>query len=159
MHFQEGSLLLTQSFLGLFQPSVIAPKIGTIKGQSLFGKQGRAPGLKGLERPVLQWTHCAHHVMQAFIWDIQDSMYSDDTGDADNLGPAPKAVMRSSSEMSEQMTRLSGNAERRASIASAQVSLPDDAGSGSVRGCLMGGSMGSASGYVCAQWSACQYAF
>ena len=86
--------------------------------------------------------------MQAFIWDIQDSMYSDETGEADNLGPAPKAVMRSSSEMSEQMTRLSGSGERRASVASAQVSLPDDAGSGSVRGSLMGGSMGSATGYA-----------
>ena len=84
--------------------------------------------------------------MQAFIWDIQDSMYSDETGDGDNPGPAPKAVMRSSSEMSEQMTRLSGGGERRPGAASAQFSLRDDDGSGSVRGSLMGGSMGSASG-------------
>ena len=81
-------------------------------------------------------------------------MYSDETGegDNDNSGPAPKtAVARSSSEMSDQMTRLSGNGERRASAMSAQVSLPDDAGSGSVRGSITG----SATGYATAFW--CPY--
>lgn len=72
-------------------------------------------------------------------------MYSDDTGEGDNdiAGGTPKpAVVRSSSEMSDQMTRLSGNGERRASIMSAQVSLADDAGSGSVRGSITGSAMG-----------------
>ena len=77
--------------------------------------------------------------MQAFTWDINDSMYSDElTGEAaDPLAPVPKApVMRSSSEMSDQMQRLSNNEGRRASAMSAQVSLPDDPGSN--RASLMG---------------------
>jgi hypothetical protein len=77
--------------------------------------------------------------MQAFTWDINDSMYSDElTGEAaDPLTPVPKApVMRSSSEMSDQMPHLSGNEGRRASVMSAQVSLPDDPGSN--RASLMG---------------------
>lgn len=82
-------------------------------------------------------------------------MYSDETteGDNDNSGPAPKKppVARSSSEMSDQMTRLSGNGERRASAMSAQVSLPDDAGSGSVRGSITG----SATGYATTSWCPC----
>lgn len=89
----------------------------------------------------------AHFVMQAFIWDIQDSMYSDETGEGDNDNPgqaSKTAVRRSSSTMSDQMARLSGNGERRASNMSAQVSLPDDAGSGSVRGSIAG----SATGFV-----------
>ena len=84
-------------------------------------------------------------VMQSFVWDIQDSMYSDDTGEGDNdiPGRAPKpAVGRSSSEMSDQMARLSGNGERRASIMSAQGGLADDAGSGSVRGSITGSAVG-----------------
>ena len=84
-------------------------------------------------------------------------MYSDETteGDNDNSGPAPKkiAVARSSSEMSDQMTRLSGNGERRASAMSAQVSLPDDAGSGSVRGSITG----SATGYATPLWCPCHF--
>ena len=70
-------------------------------------------------------------------------MYSDETGegDNDNSDPARKAaVMRSSSGMSDQMTRLSGNGERRGSIMSAQVSLPDDAGS--ARGSMAGSATG-----------------
>lgn len=66
-------------------------------------------------------------------------MYSDElSGDAaDNPGPALKVpVMRSSSEVSDQMPRLSGNGERRTSAVSAQVSLPDDPGSARVS--LMG---------------------
>ena len=82
-------------------------------------------------------------------------MYSDENGegDNDNSGPAPKkAVARSSSEMSDQMTRLSGNGERRASIMSAQVGLPDDAGSGSIRGSIVG----SATGYATASCCLCR---
>lgn len=77
--------------------------------------------------------------MQAFTWDINDSMYSDElTGEAADPGaPVPKApVMRSSSEMSDQMQHVSGNEGRRASAMSAQVSLPDDPGSN--RASLMG---------------------
>lgn len=72
-------------------------------------------------------------------------MYSDDTGEGDNEipGRAPKPAMgRSSSEMSDQMARLSGNGERRASIMSAQVSVTDDTGSGSVRGSITGSAVG-----------------
>ena len=77
--------------------------------------------------------------MQAFTWDINDSMYSDElTGEpADPLAPVPKApVMRSSSEMSDQVQQMSGNEGRRGSAMSAQVSLPDDPGSN--RASLMG---------------------
>ncbi|KAL3137952.1 hypothetical protein ABBQ38_005199 [Trebouxia sp. C0009 RCD-2024] len=86
--------------------------------------------------------------VQSFVWDIQDSMYSDDTGEGDNdiAGRAPKPAMgRSSSEMSDQMARLSGNGERRASLMSAQVSVTDDTGSGSVRGSITGSAVGERS--------------
>ncbi|DBA79036.1 TPA: hypothetical protein ACH3X1_008899 [Trebouxia sp. C0004] len=82
--------------------------------------------------------------VQAFTWDINDSMYSDElTGEAaDPLARVPKApVMRSSSEMSDQMQHLSGNEGPRASVMSAQVSLPDDPGSN--RASLMGSGGGS----------------
>ncbi|DBA92976.1 TPA: hypothetical protein ACH3X2_003322 [Trebouxia sp. C0005] len=82
--------------------------------------------------------------VQAFTWDINDSMYSDElTGEAaDPLAPVPKApVQRSNSEMSDQMQHLSGNEGRRASVMSAQVSLPDDPGSN--RASLMGSGGGS----------------
>ena len=73
-------------------------------------------------------------------------MYSDEmTGEAaDSLEPsAKKAVMRSSSEVSDQAHRMSGSGEHRASVASAQVSMHDD--SGSNRASLLGSATGSAS--------------
>ena len=87
---------------------------------------------------VVQWQLISFG-MQAFTWDINDSMYSDElTGEAaDPLAPVPKApVMRSSSEMSDQVQQMSGNEGRRGSAMSAQVSLPDDPGSN--RASLMG---------------------
>ena len=47
--------------------------------------------------------------LQAFTWDINDSMYSDElNGEADdNLGPATRPpVMRSSSDVSDHAPRL-----------------------------------------------------
>ncbi len=100
--------------------------------------------------PVSVTEHSAH--VQAFTWDINDSMFSDElSGEAGEILTAtPRPVVRSTSDVSAVVTgmaprmtgdghRMTSDGHRRASIMSAQ--MPEERSS--IRQSLMGGYSGS----------------